>query len=75
MGSASSEACAAGSTRTRVAEAVREHLILANWKIEKGPALGGHSQLAGGEDSREVNGRERYDERIARGQPWFHPPG
>ena len=33
--------------RNRVAEAIREHLALAGWQIEPGPAIGGHSQLSG----------------------------
>jgi hypothetical protein len=33
--------------RTRVAEAIREHLPLAGWRIEPGPGIGGHSQLSG----------------------------
>jgi hypothetical protein len=33
--------------RTRVAEEIREHLALAGWRIEPGPGIGGHSQLAG----------------------------
>jgi hypothetical protein len=39
--------------RTRVAEAIREQLVLSNWKIEKGPPIGGHSQIAGGLGSRD----------------------
>jgi hypothetical protein len=31
--------------RNRVAEAIREHLALAGWRIEPGPGIGGHSQL------------------------------
>ncbi len=33
--------------RNSVAEAIREHLKLAGWRIEPGPAIGGHSQLSG----------------------------
>ena len=33
--------------RTRVAEAIREHLNLPGWQIEPGPGVGGHSQLSG----------------------------
>jgi hypothetical protein len=32
--------------RNRIAEAIREHLALAGWRIEPGPGIGGHSQLA-----------------------------
>jgi len=32
--------------RTRIAEMIREHLALAGWRIEPGPGIGGHSQLA-----------------------------
>jgi len=32
--------------RTRIAETIREHLALAGWRIEPGPGIGGHSQLA-----------------------------
>jgi hypothetical protein len=38
--------------RTRVAEAIREHLALAGWRIEPGPGIGGHSQLAWRADKR-----------------------
>jgi hypothetical protein len=33
--------------RTTIAEAVREHLTIAGWRIEPGPGIGGHSQLSG----------------------------
>jgi hypothetical protein len=33
--------------RNRIAEAIREHLELAGWRIEPGPGIGGHSQLSG----------------------------
>ena len=39
--------------RGRVAEAIREHLEHAGWKIEPGPPIGGHSQLSGGADNRD----------------------
>jgi hypothetical protein len=31
--------------RNRVAEAIREHLAWAGWRIKPGPGIGGHSQL------------------------------
>jgi hypothetical protein len=31
----------------RIAEAVREHLALAGWRLEPGPSIGGRSQLSG----------------------------
>jgi hypothetical protein len=34
--------------RNRVAEAIREHLQLAGWRIAPGPGIGGYSQLSGG---------------------------
>jgi hypothetical protein len=39
--------------RNRIAEAIREHLALAGWKIEPGPGIGGHSQLSGTGDNRD----------------------
>jgi hypothetical protein len=39
--------------RNRIAEAIRQRLELANWKIEKGPPIGGHGQLAVGPGSRD----------------------
>ncbi len=32
--------------RNRIAEAIREHLALAGWRIEPGAGIGGHSQLS-----------------------------
>jgi hypothetical protein len=42
-------------SRKRVAEAIREHLALAGWRIKPGPGIGGHGQLW----SRAVD-RERF---------------
>ena len=33
--------------RSRVAEAIRLHLESGGWRIEPGPAIGGHAQLSG----------------------------
>ena len=33
--------------RNRVAEAIRDHLVLAGWRMQPGPSIGGHSQLSG----------------------------
>ena len=38
--------------RTRVAEAIRKHLQIAGWRIDPGPGIGGHSQLAWPNDKR-----------------------
>jgi hypothetical protein len=43
--------------RNRVAEAIREHLALAGWRIEPGPGIGGHSQLSGPANKRDGAGR------------------
>src|SRR6185312_10363964 len=55
--------------RNRVAEAIREHLVRANWRIEKGEPIGGHSQLSGGPGSRDgggsVDGGNRASGRIS----------
>jgi hypothetical protein len=37
--------------RNRVAEAIREHLQFAGWRVEPGPSIGGHSQLSGPADN------------------------
>jgi hypothetical protein len=39
--------------RNRIAEAIRDHLELAGWRIEPGPGIGGHSQLAGRSNNRD----------------------
>lgn len=39
--------------RSRIAEAIRAHLVTAGWRIEPGPPIGGHSRLAGGDDNRD----------------------
>jgi hypothetical protein len=43
--------------RNRIAEAIREHLALAGWRIEPGPGIGGHSQLSGPADNRDGSDR------------------
>ncbi len=39
--------------RNRIAEAIREHLELAGWRIEPGPGIGGYSQLSDTADNRD----------------------
>ncbi len=39
--------------KNRVADAIREHLQLAGWRIEPGPGIGGHSQISRPADSRD----------------------
>ena len=45
--------------RYHVAEAIREHLALARWRIKPGPGIDGHSQLSGPADNRDGGRRER----------------